>query len=70
MKEDREMLTGNCTKLYSFLAISTILIGSLYIKNVYHKFMKPLNTLQDITNKLNLNTLDNKFNTSSQFIEF
>ena len=32
--------------------------------------MKPLNSLQDITNKLNLNTLDNKFNTSSQFIEF
>lgn len=69
MQEDREILQG-IIKTILFLAISTILIGTYISKNFYHKFMKPLNNLQDITNKLNLNTLDNKFNTSSQFIEF
>lgn len=69
MQEDREILQG-IIKIILFLAISTILIGTYISKNFYHKFMKPLNNLQDITNKLNLNTLDNKFNTSSQFIEF
>ena len=69
MQEDREILQG-IIKIILFLAISTILIGTYISKNFYHKFMKPLNSLQDITNKLNLNTLDNKFNTSSQFIEF
>lgn len=69
MKEDRHMLQG-ILKIVVILAIFTLLITIYISKAFYQKFMKPLNTLQDITNRLNLNTLDNKFNTSSEFIEF
>ena len=69
MKDDREIIQG-IIKITLILAIFTVLISIYISKNFYFKFMKPLNTLQEVTNKLNLNTLDNKIEATTKYIEF
>lgn len=69
MQDDREILQG-IIKITMFLALFTLFISIYISKNFYFKFMKPLNDLQDITNRLNLTTLDNKIETSTKYIEF
>lgn len=69
MKEDRHMLQG-ILRIVAILAVFTLLITIYISKAFYQKFMNPLKTLQDITNNLNLNTLNNEIKTSNQFIEF
>lgn len=69
MKEDREIIFGIIQVSVALIAITLLL--SVYIsRKFYNKFIPPLKSLQEITNNINLNTLDHKVETKNSFVEF
>lgn len=50
--------------------IFTLVIGIYISKKFYNKFIPPLRNIQEITNKINLDSLDTDVKTENNFIEF
>ncbi|MDU1911496.1 HAMP domain-containing sensor histidine kinase [Fusobacterium sp.] len=50
--------------------IFTLIIGIYISKKFYNKFIPPLRNIQEITNKINLDSLDTDVKTENNFIEF
>lgn len=50
--------------------IFTLIIGIYISKKFYNKFIPPLRNIQEITNKINLDSLDTDIKTENNFIEF
>lgn len=50
--------------------ILTLIIGVYISKKFYNKFIPPLRNIQEITNKINLDSLDTDVKTENNFIEF
>lgn len=53
-----------------FLILSTIFISIYISKKFYNKFIISLNSLQEITNNIDLNNINNHFESENNFIEF
>lgn len=69
LKNDRLLLFNII--FASIIIISFAIVTSIYIsKKFYRKFIFSLNSLQEITNRIDLNTLDHKFVSKNNFIEF
>ncbi|WP_308009069.1 HAMP domain-containing sensor histidine kinase [uncultured Fusobacterium sp.] len=50
--------------------VFTLVIGIYISKKFYNKFIPPLRNIQEITNKINLDSLDTDVKTENNFIEF
>lgn len=69
MEEDREIVMG-IIKLSIVLIIFTLFLIFYISKRFYNKFIPPLKKLQEITNNINLDTLNHKIETKNTFVEF
>lgn len=69
MEEDREIITG-IIKVSALFIILTIFLGLYISKKFYNRFVPALKNLQDITNNINLNSLEHKIETKNNFVEF
>ena len=69
MHEDREIISG-IIKVSVVLVLITILLSIYISRKFYNRFIPPLKNLQEITNKINLDTLDHKVETKNNFVEF
>lgn len=69
MEEDREIITG-IIKVSALFIILTIFLGLYISKKFYNRFAPALKNLQDITNNINLNSLEHKIETKNNFVEF
>lgn len=69
MEEDREIITG-IMQISVVLVLITVLLSIYISRKFYNKFIPPLTKLQEITNNINLDTLDHKVETKNNFVEF
>ena len=69
MEEDREIIMG-IIKFSVALIIFTVFLSIYISKKFYNKFIPALKKLQEITNKINLDTLEHKVETKNNFVEF
>lgn len=54
----------------SIWIVFTLIIGVYISKKFYNKFIPPLRNIQEITNKINLDSLDADVKTENNFVEF
>ncbi len=69
MEEDREIIFG-IIKFSVVWVLLTIFISIYISRKFYNKFIPPLNKLQEVTNSINLDALDHKFESENDFLEF
>ncbi|WP_300358676.1 HAMP domain-containing sensor histidine kinase [Fusobacterium sp.] len=69
MHEDREIIMG-IIKFFISLIAFTLFLNFYLAKKFYNRFIPPLKNLQEITNNINLDTLDHNLETKNTFIEF
>ena len=69
MEEDREIIMG-IIKVSAVFIIFTLFLGFYISRKFYNKFIPAVKNLQEITNNINLNSLEHKIETKNNFVEF
>ncbi|MGF6907093.1 sensor histidine kinase [Fusobacterium sp. PH5-44] len=69
LKEDKKIFTKT-TAIACIWIVATILISIIISKKSYSRFVKPLKNIQEITNEINLDSLNNDINYYNEFYEF
>lgn len=69
LKNDKKIFFRAMSVIGSWVLL-TLGIGIFVSKKFYNKFIPPLRAIQEITNKINLDSMETKIETENNFVEF